>query len=391
MILLTSHDHTLSMITSAAVSVDWSVHYVDRSPTAPDLGGSTSGNVSTATTTEMLACPPSTQRRIELLTVRNRSTTTANSVTITKSIAGTAYHVTPVVTLQPGEMLEIRSGVISVVDITARQKVVNPDRNTLTGYPLQFYKVGITTEAAGVDYTWALNTGFPGAWSPGTEGVDGRATDGTDAADAGCLPYANAASGANYLTGFSGSTTVACRPYLMDVLWVNDALDVTDTDPQVIATPAWPARDNGGAVAGKGVNVGILVTGATGNGGAVTNITLEYTNSAGVASRTATMASFPASATAGTIVWFQLEAGDVGVKSIEGITIGTTLASGTISLIAARRLASFSSGLVNVGASAAIDPTTGIRLYDGSCLLLAATMSTTTATNIEGEAFIANR
>lgn len=393
MIRLADTTQSLELVTSSSTSVDYNVSYIKRRAGIADVQASAAGNVASATDTTIVAAPSegSITHLIDGATFRNKGTA-AIDLTVQLDVSGTEYALTPVTTLQGGEILQYSDGDgWSVLDVSGRRKAATSDGAGLTGYTLPFYKIGITGEAAGQWYTWALNTGFPGAWSPGTDGVDGRVTDGTSTDDAGALPYTNAASGANYLTGFSGSASVANRLALFDVLWVNDSLDVTDTMEQAIETPAFPARDVGGTVNGKGLQVGILVTGATGQGGALTDITLNYTNSAGTAARTATMASFPATATAGTVVWFQLEAGDVGVKSIEGITIGTTMGSGTISLIVARKLAAFGNGTANVGGAAAIDPRTGIRLYDGSCLLLMGVLSATTATTIEGEVTIANR
>lgn len=393
MIRLSATTQSIELVTSSSTSVDWQVSYIKRRPGVQDEQASDAGNVASATDTTIVAAPAegSITHLVDSITVRNKGTA-ALDVTVMKDVSGTEYHLTPVTALQPGEVLAYESGTgWHVLDVSGRRKTTSEIASGTSGKTVPFYKIGITGEAAGQWYTWALNTGFPGAWSPGTDGVNGRATDGTGADDVGCLPWTNASTGAWYLTGFSGSSSVANRMALYDVLWVNDALDVTDTMAQAITSPTLPARDLNGATAGAGVMVGILVTGATGNGGAVTDITLDYTNSAGTASRTATMASFPATATAGTVVWFELEAGDVGVRSIQGITIGTTLTSGTISLIAARKIAAFGNAVANVGGSAAIDRNTGIRLYSGSCLLLMGLLSATTATTIEGEITLANR
>jgi hypothetical protein len=392
MINLTATD-SLEVVTSSTSSTDYSASYVTKSLTAGPLTGGNAGNISTATDTTIVAAPSaSEQREVGLVTVRNKGSA-SQTVTLQKDVSGTEYALCTA-TLQAGEALEYVAGQGFVVrDVSGRATSAEASAAGLTGRTLSFYKIGITAEAAGEGYSWALNTGFPGAWSPGSEGVNGRNTNGNGpaAGDAGALPYVNAASGANYLTGFTASSSVANSLALYDVVWVNDALVVTTTTEQVIETAAFPARDLAGTVNGVGYQVGILVTTATGQGGALTDITLNYTNSAGPAAQTATMASFPATATAGTVVWFQLAAGDVGVKSIEGITIGTTMTSGAISLIVARRLATIGNGLANVAGKAAIDPNTGIRLYDGTCLLLIGRVSATTATTIEGDVTISNR
>jgi hypothetical protein len=137
--------------------------------------------------------------------------------------------------------------------------------------------------------------------------------------------------------------------------------------------------------------VGILVTTATTNAGAITNTTLSYTNSAGTAGRTATMASFPATAVIGTVVWFQLAAGDSGVQSIQSVTLGTSYAGGAVSLIVARPLASFPSLVVHVGGMNLPPQNPGTRLYNGTCALPIGLMAGTTATTLTGFATVMER
>ena len=58
--------------------------------------------------------------------------------------------------------------------------------------------------------------------------------------------------------------------------------------------------------------------------GAITNTTLDYTNSAGVSGRTGALGSVASGSNAGCFYIFQLQAGDTGVRSIQGITLGTS-------------------------------------------------------------------
>jgi hypothetical protein len=61
---------------------------------------------------------------------------------------------------------------------------------------------------------------------------------------------------------------------------------------------------------------------------------MSYTNSAGTGSRTGQIVSINATTTARTLYTFDLDSGDVGVRSIQSITLGTSLVSGAVSLIA---------------------------------------------------------
>lgn len=197
-----------------------------------------------------------------------------------------------------------------------------------------FLKVGSTMEAAGVLHSLFYTSGQPGAATAPSPGINGAALT----TYAGQIPFANPASGNSHLALLEASSTLSGTLFLCDRLWHNSGITITTTTEQAITTPAWPARDRNGATTGVGVMCGIEVSGATG-GGAVTNTTLRYTNTTPTGSRTATMASFPASAAAGTFVPFQYQAGDVGMKSIQGLTLGTTYSSGTIHLVAYRVLA----------------------------------------------------
>ena len=173
-------------------------------------------------------------------------------------------------------------------------------------------------------------------------------------------------------------------------MWVNSGLVVTTTTAQSITQPTLPARDNNGSTSGLGVYAGILVTTATTNGSAITNMTMSYTNSDGTPGRTATIASFPATAVIGTFVPFLLAAGDKGIRSIQSITLGTSLVAGAISLICFNPILSNSVLLANTG-SLAYPKKLDLRLYDGHCLIPFWLASNTTATTINGNIYFVNK
>jgi hypothetical protein len=282
-------------------------------------------------------------------------------------------------------------GTVSVDNFPASQTIngtVSVDNlagSPILGNTVFVYKVGTAPEAAGQFYCWAKDTGNPGAWAPGTPGLNGRVTDGTTVTDSGCLRIPNPSVGSNYLSQCSLATTAACHLSILDFVWVNSGIVVTTTTAQAIVTPAFPARDVNGTAAGEGYGIGILVTTATTNAGAIATITISYTNQAGTAGRTATIASYPATAVIGTVVFARLAAGDTGVRSIQSITLGTTLTAGAISLFVYRGIISQSSATANAGGPAltnVLDP--GPRLYSGVCLLPVGLMSSTTATTLVG-------
>jgi hypothetical protein len=277
-----------------------------------------------------------------------------------------------------------------------KENLVDLQENAgVTGYPLSIYKTGTAVEAAGRRYLWAKDAGFPGAWVVGTPGLAGRVTDGTSVADRGCLPYINATSGNNYLVDHNVSGSVAHQNYLIDLLWINTGIVVATTTAQTINSVTFPARDNNGATAGEGVEVGILVTTATTNAAQINNTTLLYTSSDGATSRTATMNAtqlgFPATAVAGTVVPFSLANTDRGVQSIQSVTLGTSYGGGAISLIAYRVIRVTSALIANLGSPYLNFVPPGTRLYNGSCLFPMGLMSAATATVISGAAQIVER
>jgi len=112
---------------------------------------------------------------------------------------------------------------------------------------------------------------------------------------------------------------------------------------------------------------------------------MVYTNSAGTGSRTATLASIPATAAAGTFLPFALQSGDTGIRSIQSITLNTSLVSGAISLVAYRQIAILPEPIANVGAF--VDAITGgfPRLYNNSVLFMCWLASSATPVNLAGQ------
>ena len=141
--------------------------------------------------------------------------------------------------------------------------------------------------------------------------------------------------------------------------------------------------------------IAILCTAAVGLAAVASNATVNYTNSAGTASRTATLTAIvgsqaPATPVIGTLIWFNLQAGDKGVRSIEGITLGTSWVSGTISLMITRDIATMGTTIPNVSVPKIIrEP--GIRMYNNQCVLHCMLTSATTATFISGELVITEK
>ena len=345
------------------------------------------GIITTATTTTILSAPASsTTRRVQYLNVYNNGVT--NIITLKKDISSVG-NILIKVTLQSGETLRIVNDKVETLDPSGRVKLQNQSDTDIQGDSRIIFKVGTAPEAAGQYYCFAKDNGAPGAWLPGTPGLNGRNTNGTLSADAGCISAGTPSSGANYIRDISISASVAGTFILADVLWVNSGLVVTTITAQAITQPTLPARDNLGTTNGYGIGAGLLVTTATTNAAVINNITLQYTNSNGVAGRTGTM-SYPATAVIGTFVPFQLAVGDVGIRSIQSITLGTTLGGGAISLIAFNFLGTCPVTIANVG-SIAFQKQLDLRIENGHCLLPFWLASNTVGTNLTGTVYFVNK
>lgn len=383
--LLTDVTHSLRVDTSTTAPVDYVVSFIDYTAT-DSTPNSQQGAITTVTTTTYVTAPAaSTQRQIRWASFRNKSTTTANKLTFKKTVSATDYEMY-VVTLAPGESVKMDAeGEWHPYDSAGIERVAAT--TVIDGRTLSFLKVGAATEAAGLWQVMAKDTGFPSAWVPGAPGLNGDALDCSTTADAtiaGATYLPNPATGNYYLTAATAGVSVASMPMLFDLVWYDTGLVVTTTTAQAVTLPALPARDQEGSTNGEGWQVGILVTTATTNAAAVTNTTLTYTNSDGTAGRTATMASFPATAVAGTFVPFQLQAGDRGVRNIASVTLGTSYVTGAISLVLFRPLVYVASPVVNVGSTINVvnAAPAGVKLWNGTCLSVGYLASTTTATTV---------
>jgi hypothetical protein len=212
--------------------------------------------------------------------------------------------------------------------------------------PQPITKNSFTGQGAGFLHSAFYLSGLPGAAAAPSPGLAGAALT----SYAGQLPVPTpAGSQTIYLAGldFTQAGNIG-GVMLCDRLWHNSGITVTTTTAQTVNSVAFPARDMNGATAGVGVQLALEVGTVTGNGSPITNTTVSYTNSAGTSGKTASITSVPATAAAGTFVPFTLAAGDVGVQSIQSITLGTSYVSGAVFLVAYRTLAWIPTPTVNI-------------------------------------------
>ena len=389
MILLTSTSDLIKLVTSvAANSIDVHASYVDLSGSTVTPGRQNT-KITTATTTNIVLSPAaSTQRNLKGLYVTNNSTGTSCNVAV-QHFDGTNTVELVEFVLLPGENMAHREDGSWVHRDAQGAEYPAMGLGAYSGIAIGFMKSGTAADTAGYWYCTSKDGGFPGAWAPGTPGVNGRNTDGTTAADNGCVPIKNPSVGANYLTEIQMAASVNHTHLFFDCLWVNSGLVVTTTTAQAISMSALPARDVNGTTNGEGCMIAMLTTVANTNAAAIANATVSYTNSDGTAGRTATLSAIagsqiPVSPVIGTIVWFNLQSGDKGVRSIQSVTLGTSLTAGNISMMICRDIATIGTTIANVSAQKIIG-LPGIRLYNGTCLLHCILASATTATFFSGE------
>ena len=246
--------------------------------------------------------------------------------------------------------------------------------------PPQYYAKGVTgTLVAGRPININYLAGVPGAMVAPSPGVAGAALT----SYAGQIPIP-AASNNTYLARFSGTSSAQGGILMLcDRLWHNSGLVVTTTTAQTVNSVAWPARDINASTNGVGVYIGLEISSATGAGAATPSI--SYTDESGNAGSTGNMqVTYAASSATGTFYPFTLAAGDTGVRSIQSCTLGVSMTSGSISLVAYRPLATIE--IPQGGIPYAVDAlTSGMpRLYDNTVPFILYIPQTTTTTLTTG-------
>lgn len=381
MIRLNGTAESLQLITSVAGSIDYDASYTDITSSA-DTPSDTSGNIATATTTPVVAAPAaSTIRQIAWLNFYNAGTV-YNLLTIQKN-TGSA-RVLFKINLAPGESVDYTSNRGFVVsDANGKEKWVMDGSTAIKSGRLGLVKSSSTITSNVQRNSLFSATGFPAAWATGSPGVNGRATNSASNGEPGSLPIWTVTSGLLYYMGASIVSSVANSVFqLFDVLWVNSGLSVTLLTSQAITPVALPARDVSGTTNGGEVQAAVLVTSAL--GAAASTITITYTNSAGTGSRTAT-ASVLASAAAGSLFVFTLQAGDTGIRSVQAWIGSASMISGTLSLVLFTEYDSVPTPMpVSSITPSQPSKTAGRRVYDGACLLGAFIQTVTTQAVISG-------
>jgi hypothetical protein len=192
--------------------------------------------------------------------------------------------------------------------------------------------------------------------------------------DAGAIPFSNPVSGNTYLAGLKVSPmsnfTLTSRKILMiDRLW--HGLLSSTTSLQTVNSVTFPARDNNGSTDGDGVYLAIEVGPASNTSGPDWGVTVTYTNSAGVAGRTATVLSPYVQALLREYRWYhlKLQSGDVGVRSVQDVTFTAAVGVNT-NIVAYRALTHLYCQTTANGTGVDDVVSLGMpRIYNGSYLM----------------------
>ena len=379
----------LRVVTTSTAALHVVASIADIAAGAVSPFGPSTTIVTAATTTIVAAPAAATKRLVKTLSLINRGTV-AQGVTVER-FDGTTATTAKIFTLAASESAEYSHELGWLLfDAGGRAKLTTGEQSGIQGRSVPFYKLGTAKEAVGVRYCYSKDTGIPGAWAAGTPGLAGRATDGMTTADDGCLRLWTP-TGSLYLTEIQAYGAVADSLDFIDAMLVNSGIVVTTLTAQTLNTAALPARDSNGSINGDSVYAALLVTAATTNAGAIANCTISYTNSDGTAGRVGTMASFPITAVVGTVLLFELAGGDKGIRSVQSITLGTSLVTGAVSLVLYRMLDTC--GLITANTAGKTGPHArpGKRMFTGTCGLIVGIAGATTANTISGVLSVAEQ
>lgn len=205
---------------------------------------------------------------------------------------------------------------------------------------LMWNKANVVSVAGRATSLWS------GAGQPGVGSVAlGQAAAGAVpvSTDTGAMPFTNPGGGTNsYLGRVAGISAASGLIILYDKLWTwgsgGSGWVVTTTTAQSTTAPAALTRpDSTGASTEAWLE--ILATMGVGTATPVLSYTDQSGNSGNSTSGMTT--TYPASAIIGSMFAFNLAAGDTGVRSVQSLTLTTSMTSGTAAVHIMRRVAEF--------------------------------------------------
>lgn len=240
-----------------------------------------------------------------------------------------------------------------ISEITANDKI----------YPRNGFKFVTSPEAAGVWHSLWREAGMPGA------GADPATTPGTQYDDtAGGLFYPDQASDIKRLVSGFFNLTQGGHLKIYDRLVGVGGISVASTGNKTISSAALPRYTDG-------IGVEAWLEFSTASTATIGSITLNsYTDTDDNTGQTGTAVSMPAAATnVNTMVQLPLAAGDVGLKAISTINVGTATTGGVVNVVLLKPLTPMIPLPINIGAL--VDFVLGFpsepQIFDGATLAFA--------------------
>lgn len=232
--------------------------------------------------------------------------------------------------------------------------------------------------------SFPTSTGYQGVSSWTGSGQPGAGTGSAGNTSSGVL-FTAATSGAPAINSFGGgatgylssavfrATAAGCLS-ILDRIWGAGAVSAASLATTTLSSqPSISGRVPGGTAYQE---VEAFLEVVTAIPAAAVTVTLTYTNEAGVTGHTSSAES-PTGLAAGRIIKFSLQAGDLGIQTVESIVVGgVAAASGDFNVILARRLADMD--IRGGGCEVQGWDLLGSEVYDTSCLWLIAYPDSTT-------------
>ena len=186
----------------------------------------------------------------------------------------------------------------------------------------------------------------------------------------------------SYLAQMKATFATAGTIHLYDRVWSCSGFNGTLTTAQsVVGFPTLTRPD------ANGVGLEIWIECYTATGATASNITVQYTNSSGVSGRNTVSTAHITSMPINRMYQVPLQSGDVGVKSIQSVTLSASTGTvGSFGVTLCRRLSSIAGLVANVGQTMDFTQLGLPQIYDNSALMFVH-QGTTTSSGIVMGAF----
>ena len=242
-----------------------------------------------------------------------------------------------------------------------------------------FGKVSMTAKAAGTFQSLWTAAGLPAAGANPASLAMVIPTSAT----AGALPFVNPATGLSYISKISSSQQTIGTLILYDRIAHSSGLNGTLTTAQAVNGAALTRHTTG-----EDVELFLEVYAAT--GATASNVTISYTNSAGVAGRTTPAVAMQVTPVVGQMLPIPLQAGDTGIRSVQSVTLSaSTATAGNFGITLVKRIAEIP--ITVAGTGVVLDPfALGFpQIENNACLSMMVVTSTTSTGFVTGTINIA--